>query len=678
VNQSKEGPLFCLDEQMIDKAAKALDEIENGRRYRAIPRAYIVFRMLGQLDLLDKLLKQKITDHWFPVGEGGFPSLIEPRLRSAILEFQSLILTKTVHFEKAKHHHFGSADDIWKLFTKNGGKLGYSHIQAGDVFPVTLKVSSEVYALKRLSRNKNAGPDLNIMERLVNELTALKNLTHRHIVQYIGSYTDPASFGLLISPVAEQDLATLLESITSNGTFQGHATELRQYYGCLVGALCYVHSRNIKHKDIKPENILIKGKTVLLTDFGISRAFSTLDGSATIGPTSKDFRYCAREVFTEKTRNRKSDIWSLGCVFLEILSVLKGLSPKKIQTFFNNVGDCELSYHKNIEAVGELLRKFETRDSKLGSEEIDCTWLNPNSTLDNDALYWITRMLRDDPKTRPDAAKVFRWTTTKMAESTPPTTFCGACCFDEGRDIWLTDEESDSQQDQVHSKVTLSSAVYSNYPTSLQSHKTYPRSSLQINESSMVSGYPEPVQSPSGFPFHEVSDTSMYTMQLSVHSYALYTSPDHLKNATINPDASVFGQEGDTTPQRYPSWGIENAKKVDGHASSIAQNAPRKPRHNSRKSYNVRALNSLVLRSSDGVPPAEDELFTKGLRNAIKRTNMPCSIPTTTGYQFYLDHLPFLVSKCGSMLRGKGKPRYSAWKIEDYWNKSITQAMMQV
>jgi serine/threonine protein kinase len=56
-------------------------------------------------------------------------------------------------------------------------------------------------------------------------------------------------------------------------------TLLRSFYGCLANALHYVRSMKIRHRDVKPENILVKSDQVYLTDFGTSDALPENRGS---------------------------------------------------------------------------------------------------------------------------------------------------------------------------------------------------------------------------------------------------------------------------------------------------------------------------------------------------------------------------------------------------------------
>jgi serine/threonine protein kinase len=96
--------------------------------------------------------------------------------------------------------------------------------------------------------------------------------------------------------------------------------------GCLSSALLYLHvTQNIKHKDIKPENILVdRHGSVLLADFGISKQYE--GNTVTSGPTPFTEKYAPPEVAAQGSRDLSADIFSLGCVFLEMATVILGES----------------------------------------------------------------------------------------------------------------------------------------------------------------------------------------------------------------------------------------------------------------------------------------------------------------------------------------------------------------
>jgi len=94
---------------------------------------------------------------------------------------------------------------------------------------------------------------------------------------------------------------------------------LRGFFGCLCSAVLYLHNSKCRHKDLKPENILVYMNKVLITDFGTARDWSEQSRSTTTGRSGAyTLGYAAPEVVLHEPRNSSSDIWSLGCIYLDM------------------------------------------------------------------------------------------------------------------------------------------------------------------------------------------------------------------------------------------------------------------------------------------------------------------------------------------------------------------------
>jgi serine/threonine protein kinase len=170
---------------------------------------------------------------------------------------------------------------------------------------------------------------------LPREFQIMQGLKHNHIVAFIGSFAQKHKFGVLMYPLAPYNLAQYLREVSDYNSddrklHQTRTKTLLTALGCLSSALFYLHvTQVIKHKDIKPENILVdRHGSMLLADFGISKKYQ--GDTATSGPTAFTEKYAAPEVAAQHKRDLSADVFSLGCVFLEMATVILGESLKTL------------------------------------------------------------------------------------------------------------------------------------------------------------------------------------------------------------------------------------------------------------------------------------------------------------------------------------------------------------
>lgn len=226
------------------------------------------------------------------------------------------------------------------------------------------------------------------------EVKHLQNLQHHHIVQLVGSYLRGRDFAILMYAVADCDLGRFLRDTADLPAAEQvwHKAFLAGAMSCLASAICYVHNHTTKHMDIKPKNILVRTNEaarsgrhrwkVYLADFGLSKSFTEQGHSQTDGPVSRTPRYCAPEVYAHNPRGRASDIFSLGCVYLEMLMVLDDIDPDEFSDWCCGDGGDD-AYHTNVERV---------RD-----------WLEGMRCPEQAVVDLVVKMLRHEPAERPTA-----------------------------------------------------------------------------------------------------------------------------------------------------------------------------------------------------------------------------------------------------------------------------------
>lgn len=160
------------------------------------------------------------------------------------------------------------------------------------VYKLATKRDGHFFAAKELEKKrfiKNGRLD----QRLDNELQIMKSITHPNVVQYIGYHDYVDHLYIIMEYVPCGDLQNYL----SKHTYLPEA-ESKIMSRQVLEALRYLHSKQITHRDIKPDNILIASYepfTVKLSDFGLSKVVNS--NQTFLKTFCGTLLYCAPEVF---------------------------------------------------------------------------------------------------------------------------------------------------------------------------------------------------------------------------------------------------------------------------------------------------------------------------------------------------------------------------------------------
>lgn len=290
-----------------------------------------------------------------------------------------------------------------------------------------------------------------VLETAMNEVVHLQRLRHPHVIQLVGTYLQGRTFSILLYPVCDWNLTSYME-----GASNSQRWEIIGFFRCLAHAVNYIHKAQIKHMDIKPGNLLVRKKVrgnqyhqVYIADFGISRNFESEHQSETDSPTARSFKYCAPEVSKQEKRGRKSDVFSLGCVYIEMLTVLMGRGLDEFEDYITHDNG---SFHDNLSRVNawiHLLQLDETSPSVDGIPGPRGARVTPYDTFKHDEVESeIKTMISEDPQARPSASKVLTFTRALCRRWDPAHSRLGswtAQCCDAPRETYEADPQYSRQ-----------------------------------------------------------------------------------------------------------------------------------------------------------------------------------------------------------------------------------------
>ena len=262
----------------------------------------------------------------------------------------------------------------------------------GSVYLALHAVTGELMAVKQVELpNVAKGTESdkkkqNMITALKQEIDLLQGLRHQHIVQYLGTSSDENHLNIFLEYVPGGSIAGMLKQYN---TFQEPL--IRNFVRQILDGLSYLHGRNIIHRDIKGANVLVDNKgSIKISDFGISKRSGDVHNptegpsSSSNGPSSASIGlnrpslqgsvfWMAPEVVRQSAHTKKADIWSLGCLIVEMFSGSRPFPDKsQLQALFaigNNQAKPHIPEVASAEAKRFLEKTFEIDFERRPSAE---------------------------------------------------------------------------------------------------------------------------------------------------------------------------------------------------------------------------------------------------------------------------------------------------------------------
>ena len=234
-----------------------------------------------------------------------------------------------------------------------------------------------------------------LQARFIDEVEILKKVKDPHILSLSDFYMDNFSYNLIFAAEPASTLSDVLEH-PNDGCWKHGST----WFGCLSWAMEYLHSGNITHGDIKPTNVLVFGSSVKLSHFSLSPDPPRYIHTSCM--TAAQQFYSAPEVLETGKPGKAADVYSLGFIFLEMMTVLVGMSLSRLHNWVSSFED-----DVKVRRSDHMRRTFLLR-----------VWLRllcsapkrskVHEHLLSHACHITTSMVAYDWRRRPDALKVLK------------------------------------------------------------------------------------------------------------------------------------------------------------------------------------------------------------------------------------------------------------------------------
>ncbi|XP_031243667.1 serine/threonine-protein kinase 33 isoform X2 [Mastomys coucha] len=294
---------------------------------------------------------------------------------------------------KIPHIRMDNGADIEEFYTF-GRILGQGSF--GMVIEAIDKETGAKWAIKKVNKDKAGSSAVKLLEREVN---ILKTVKHQHIIHLEQVFESPQKMYLVMELCEYGELKEVLDQ---KGHFSENETRL--IIQSLASAIAYLHNKDIVHRDLKLENIMVKSSfiddnnevnlNIKVTDFGLAVQKHGSRSEGMMQTTCGTPIYMAPEVINAHDYSQQCDIWSIGVIMYILLC---GEPP-----FMAN----------SEEKLYELIKKGELRFE-------DPIW----DSISDSAKNALKQLMKVDPAHRITAKELLdnQWLTGNTLSSARPT-----------------------------------------------------------------------------------------------------------------------------------------------------------------------------------------------------------------------------------------------------------------
>jgi NIMA (never in mitosis gene a)-related kinase len=178
-------------------------------------------------------------------------------------------------------------------------------------------VRGTMYCLKEVSMRGRGDTSRQQAQKEVNLMTMVRE--HENIIRIYDHWFDIRTMFILMEYAPNGALDKVIKSHRSDGK-RFAALHVHHYLQQLASAIAFLHEERMLHRDLKPENVLVGQLGELkLADFGLSKALSP--GTDLCATFVGSPLYMSPEVCMGEEYSFSTDIWALGCIMYEVMTL---------------------------------------------------------------------------------------------------------------------------------------------------------------------------------------------------------------------------------------------------------------------------------------------------------------------------------------------------------------------
>ncbi|KAM3143963.1 hypothetical protein pb186bvf_004014 [Paramecium bursaria] len=239
-----------------------------------------------------------------------------------------------------------------------------------EIIIIHIKVISKESIVQQLNQIDNKAiaeaKKTKIMERLQNEVDNTSKMQHQNIVKFIDLIESPNNIYFFMEYCTNGTLEKLI-SVKKRLSQE----EAIPYFIQLAAGCRYLYDNNVIHRDLKPSNVLLNSENIIkIADFGLSKAISEeikdleLSNTPWIGTPL----YMSPQVIGQENYSIKTDCWSLGCIFYEMLYGKTPWYNENVHELQKMIQNDNLSFPnepKVSQPIKNLITQMLTKDENL-------------------------------------------------------------------------------------------------------------------------------------------------------------------------------------------------------------------------------------------------------------------------------------------------------------------------